>query len=219
MVLRIAREIERYIIELGAEGRLIRLQLEELMVDVREDRRAVLADYLPDFADLTVDEVAATLASLHREELLSLARVAELLGYAEDVDALELHVSPRGYRMLRKIPRLPRAVIANLVGAVRPAGGHHERRRPTSWPPSKEWARAGRTTSRRASFASGSSTCWSGTASRREVIDSWMLRLTSTADDGIECIESVAIVRVFQEGDKVVYPLHGAGASRRSRSA
>ncbi len=115
MVLRIAREIERYIIELGTEGRLIRLQLEELMVEVREDRRAVLADYLPDFSDLTVDEVSATLVSLHREELLSLARVAELLGYAEDVDALELHVSPRGYRMLRKIPRLPRGVIANLV--------------------------------------------------------------------------------------------------------
>lgn len=115
MVLRIAREIERYIIELGTEGRLIRLQLEELMVEVREDRRAVLADYLPDFSDLTVDEISATLASLHREELLSLARAAELLGYAEDVDALELHVSPRGYRMLRKIPRLPRGVIANLV--------------------------------------------------------------------------------------------------------
>jgi diadenylate cyclase len=115
MVLRISKELERYIIELGSEGRLIRLQLEELMVDVRDDRLAVLADYLPDFADLTVEEVAAGLGALHNEELLSLARVAELIGYDEDVDALELHVSPRGYRMLRKIPRLPRGVIDNLV--------------------------------------------------------------------------------------------------------
>ena len=48
MVLVIAQEIERYIIELGTEGRLVQLQLEELMVNVREDRSAVLADYLPD---------------------------------------------------------------------------------------------------------------------------------------------------------------------------
>jgi diadenylate cyclase len=116
MVLRIAREIERYIIELGAEGRLIRMQLEELMVDVREDQRSVLLDYLPDFADQTPDQVTTSLAQLHQEDLLSLGRVGELLGYAPDVDALELHVSARGYRMLGKIPRLPKGVIANLVG-------------------------------------------------------------------------------------------------------
>jgi diadenylate cyclase len=116
MVLKIAREIERYIIELGTEGRLVRMQLEELMVDVREDRRAVLMDYLPDFADLTADEVSAALGSLHSEELLTLGRIGELLGYDQDVDALELHVSPRGFRMLRKIPRLPKGVITNLVG-------------------------------------------------------------------------------------------------------
>ncbi|MHB1343988.1 MAG: DNA integrity scanning diadenylate cyclase DisA [Thermoleophilia bacterium] len=116
MVLRIAREIERYIIELGAEGRLIRMQLEELLVDVRDDQRSVLLDYLPDFADHSVEEVARTTSLLHSDELLSLARVGQLLGYAADIDALELHVSARGYRMLGKIPRLPKGVIANLVG-------------------------------------------------------------------------------------------------------
>lgn len=115
MVLRIGREIERYIIELGTEGRLIELQLEELMVDVREDRRAVLMDYVPDTVGLYVDEVAAALSSLHSEELLSLPRIGEIMGYDEEIDVLEQHVSPRGFRMLRKIPRLPKAVIANLV--------------------------------------------------------------------------------------------------------
>lgn len=116
MVLRIAREIERYIIELGAEGRLIRMQLEELMVDVRDDQRSVLLDYLPDFADHSVEEVFRSMSLLLSDELLSLARVGQLLGYAADVDALELHVSARGYRMLGKVPRLPKEVIANLVG-------------------------------------------------------------------------------------------------------
>jgi diadenylate cyclase len=115
MVLRIGREIERYIIELGAEGRLIRMQLEELMVDVREDQRSVLLDYLPDFSDDSPEEVTKRLGMLHSEDLLTLGRVGELLGYAPDVDALELHVSARGYRMLGKIPRLPKGVINNLV--------------------------------------------------------------------------------------------------------
>jgi diadenylate cyclase len=115
MVLRIAREIERYIIELGAEGRLIQMQLEELMVDVREDQRSVLLDYLPDFSDDSPEEVTKRLGALHSEELLSLGRVGQLLGYGPDVDALELHVSARGYRMLGKIPRLPKGVINNLV--------------------------------------------------------------------------------------------------------
>jgi diadenylate cyclase len=115
MVLRIAREIERYIIELGTEGRLIELQLEELMVGVAEDRRAVLMDYVPDSVGLYVDEVAAALSSLHSEELLSLHRIAEIMGFDEDLEILETHASPRGFRMLRKIPRLPKAVIASLV--------------------------------------------------------------------------------------------------------
>lgn len=115
MVLRIASEIERYIIELGTEGRLIELQLDELMVEVREDRRAVLMDYVPDSVGLYVDEVAAALGSLHSEELLALPRIAEIMGYDGDVELLEQHVSPRGFRMLRKIPRLPKSVIANLV--------------------------------------------------------------------------------------------------------
>ena len=86
------------------------------MVDVRDDQLSVLLDYLPDFADHSVEEVARTTSLLHSDELLSLARVGQLLGYAADIDALELHVSARGYRMLGKIPRLPKGVIENLVG-------------------------------------------------------------------------------------------------------
>ncbi|GAB4250386.1 MAG: DNA integrity scanning diadenylate cyclase DisA [Thermoleophilia bacterium] len=114
MVLRIAREIERYIIELGTQGRLIELQLEELMADVRDDRRAVLMDYMPDEAALFVDEAAAQLANLSDEDLLSIDPIASVLGF-NDVDPFEHHLSPRGYRMLRKIPRMPKGVIANLV--------------------------------------------------------------------------------------------------------
>ncbi|HZQ83261.1 MAG TPA: DNA integrity scanning diadenylate cyclase DisA, partial [Acidimicrobiales bacterium] len=48
MVRRIAEEIDGYIVELGADGRLVLLQLEELMGGVEDDRRLVLKDYIDD---------------------------------------------------------------------------------------------------------------------------------------------------------------------------
>jgi diadenylate cyclase len=116
MVLVIVQEIERYIIELGNEGRLVQLQLEELMVDVREDRRAVLADYLPDATPSRLEAARAALGALPSDDLLSLGRIAEMLGYPANVNALEKHVHPRGYRMLRKIPRLGDGAIDAVVG-------------------------------------------------------------------------------------------------------
>jgi diadenylate cyclase len=116
MVLVIVQEIERYIIELGNEGRLVKLQLEELMVDVREDRAAVLADYLPDPTPARLEEAREALGALPSEELLSLARLGEILGFGRNVKAMEKHMSPRGYRMLRKIPRLSDPVIETLAG-------------------------------------------------------------------------------------------------------
>ncbi len=47
MLLTLSHLIERYMIELGTEGRLVELQMEELLRNVREDRLAVLGDYLP----------------------------------------------------------------------------------------------------------------------------------------------------------------------------
>lgn len=115
MVLRVAGEIERYIIELGTEGRLIKMQLDELMVDVREDREALLMDYLPNFSRQAVVETWRRLAALDAEELVSPMRIAEVLGYDPGVNPAEVHLSPRGFRMLRKIPRLPAGVVQNVV--------------------------------------------------------------------------------------------------------
>jgi diadenylate cyclase len=115
MVLVIAQEIERYIIELGTEGRLVELQLEELMVDVREEREAVLADYLPTLNAETLPKARMAFGSLESEELLSLTKLAELLGFPDEMNSLEKHVRPRGYCMLRRIPRLSRRQVESIV--------------------------------------------------------------------------------------------------------
>ncbi len=115
MVLVIAQELERYIIELGVEGRMVKLQLEELMVDVREDRAAVLADYLPDPTPERLRQAREILGALPSEELLSLAHLGDVLGFGRNIKALELHMTPRGFRVLRKIPRLSDPVIETLA--------------------------------------------------------------------------------------------------------
>src|SRR5687767_7869124 len=51
MVTRMAVEIERYIVELGTEGRLIEMQLEETMVGVAADKQALVRDFIVDSSD------------------------------------------------------------------------------------------------------------------------------------------------------------------------
>src|ERR1700745_3950729 len=51
LVTRMAVEIERYIVELGTEGRLIEMQLDETMVGVSADKAALVHDYLAQDTD------------------------------------------------------------------------------------------------------------------------------------------------------------------------
>jgi diadenylate cyclase len=110
-----AAEVERYIIELGTEGRLIETQLEETVVGVTADRAALVRDYATDDSDRNVDATLAALARLSHPDLLDFGRLAELLGYDRKVNALDYPVNPRGYRILGRIPRLPRLVAERVI--------------------------------------------------------------------------------------------------------
>lgn len=118
MVRRIADEIAGYVVELGTDGRLLALQLEELMAGVEADRTLVIRDYLPGDAGRRVrqaDDSCEALDALTATELIDLVAVAKALGYPGAPDALDAAVSPRGYRLLAKVPRLPVPVIDRLV--------------------------------------------------------------------------------------------------------
>jgi len=115
MMQRIAEEIRIYLAELGVEGRLIELQLEELMTGVERDKRNVIRDYLAEERGKTVEAVERSLARLSDEELLQLTNVAQALGYSGAHDELDRTLSPRGFRILERIPRLPSSVVEKLV--------------------------------------------------------------------------------------------------------
>src|SRR5437016_1668464 len=115
LVTRMAVEIERYIVELGTEGRLIEMQLDETMVGVAGDRTALLHDYMAEDADEAFALVTDQLARLPHADLLDFGPLAELLGYDRKLNTLDYPVSPRGYRILGRIPRLPKLVVQEIV--------------------------------------------------------------------------------------------------------
>jgi len=116
MVRRIADEIEGYVVELGTDGRLLSLQLEELMAGVETERELTVRDYLPASAKVASPvEVLTDLAAMSPTDLLDLTVLARALGFGAGADSLDRQISPRGYRMLAKIPRLPRLIVDRLV--------------------------------------------------------------------------------------------------------
>jgi diadenylate cyclase len=115
MVRRIAEEIEGYIVELGSDGRLVRLQLEELMGGVEDDRRLVIKDYFQQARAWHLDHAMEALAEMTTEDLLDLKVVSGVLHLPTE-EGLDAGMQPRGHRLLAKIPRLPDAVIERVVG-------------------------------------------------------------------------------------------------------
>jgi len=114
---RMASDIERDCVELGSEGRLIRMQLEELVGDIPPEKAAVVYDYVAS-TDAPVRETLERLGELSYQELLEFESIAGLLGFDRSVNPLDHSVAPRGYRVLRHIPRIPDAVIKRVVSGL-----------------------------------------------------------------------------------------------------
>ncbi len=115
MVSRIAREIDDYVNELGTDGRLLSLQLEELVTGVEAERSLVVRDYQSGGRRTKpATEVLAELEALSPADLVDIACVSRALGLGQG-EHLDGAVTPRGHRLLAKVPRLPPAVVDRLV--------------------------------------------------------------------------------------------------------
>jgi diadenylate cyclase len=118
MISRMAERITRDCVELGSEGRLIRLQLEELVGDVAGERDAIVRDYHVLGAGDEATAALSELADLSYQDLLEFGRLAEVLGYERGVNPLDQSVAPRGYRILSHIPRLPEPLVRRVVAGL-----------------------------------------------------------------------------------------------------
>jgi diadenylate cyclase len=120
MVNRLGQEVSDFVVELGSEGRLIQLQLEELLAGLDRERLLLLRDYLPGLA-VNKEAGATVLARLSSRDLLDLQTVARTVGLVDastpshSTSPLQLHLNPKGYRLLARVPRLGDGVIEHVV--------------------------------------------------------------------------------------------------------
>jgi len=110
MVRRIADEIDNNLVELGTDGRLVNLQLEEILIGFEDERRLLMMDYLP-AADQSppqsvVDEGLEALSYLDDDALFDDELLAKTLKLLEGSDSVEATCQPRGYRLLAKLPQI-----------------------------------------------------------------------------------------------------------------
>ena len=120
LVTRMAVEIERYIVELGSEGRLIEMQLEETMVGVAGDKAALLHDYLAEPAE---DAFAVALDAIARLAAPGPARLrAPGRAARPRPQGQHARLSPSRHAATGssgRIPRLPKLVVQNIVREFR----------------------------------------------------------------------------------------------------
>jgi diadenylate cyclase len=110
---RIALEISNHVRELGREGRLIEMQLEQAYHNVPEQYDALLRDYAAEGLDH--EEIRERLGELSNEELSESDEISQVLGYDPVGETEEVFVKPRGYRQLVRVPRLPGRVAEKLI--------------------------------------------------------------------------------------------------------
>jgi diadenylate cyclase len=115
MMTRMGEEIERNCIELGEEGRLIRMQLDELMEDVPREKSAIVFDYEASGELREAGTALDRLSGLPSQRLLDPEELIALLGHG-GANPLDTTVSPRGYRVLSQLPRIPEGVVRHVVG-------------------------------------------------------------------------------------------------------
>lgn len=115
MVMKIVDEVQKSIYELGAEGRLLEMQLEELVGGLEKEELLIIKDYIAPGKKRTSEKVLKEIESLSHEDLMKSQVIARILGYDDFDNYDEVAVYTRGYRVLNKIPRMPATIVDNLV--------------------------------------------------------------------------------------------------------
>lgn len=115
MVSKISDEIKRFIYELGEDGLLIKMQLEELMGGVKQEELLVIKDYIAPGKKRVPEKVIDSIYEESKNDFLDASKIAKFLGYEIFDNYEEVAVYPKGYRILNKIPRMPNNIVVNLV--------------------------------------------------------------------------------------------------------
>ena len=116
MVMKVVEEVQIAIYELGEEGRLLQMQLEELVGDLEQEELLIIKDYITaKNRRKTAEKALQEIRNLEHEDLIVIDKIAKILGYEDFDNYEEVGVYTRGYRILNKVPRMPANIVENLV--------------------------------------------------------------------------------------------------------
>ena len=115
MVLKVVDEVKRAIYELGEQGRLFQMQLDELFGNLEVEESFIIKDYIISTKKKGVQNALDGIRKLEHEDLMKPQVIAKFLGYEDFDNYEEVSVYPRGFRILNKIPRMPNNIVDNLV--------------------------------------------------------------------------------------------------------
>ena len=115
MVMTVADEVRKAIYELGEEGRLLQMQLDELIGDLELEELLIVKDYMVPNKNKTPEKILEEIESITHDELVKPQIIAKMLGYEDFDNYDEVGVFTKGYRVLNKIPRVPANIVENLV--------------------------------------------------------------------------------------------------------
>lgn len=99
---------------LELSGRLIEMQLEEIIGNLENEELLIIKDYMV-LEKKKESDILDEIISLEQEELLDSGKIAKILGYENFDNYDEVGVYTKGYRVLNKIPRMPNNIVENLV--------------------------------------------------------------------------------------------------------
>ena len=115
-IMRMETDVKRSIIELGDEGRIVNMQLEELMANVEDEEKLIIQDYNIN-KEISTQSILDEIRKIDKKNLIVSEKIVKLLGYEVSSDILDTNVSPKGYRILSKVPKMPSSIIEKTVEA------------------------------------------------------------------------------------------------------
>lgn len=113
LVMKMVDEVRRMVYELGEEGRLVEMQLEELVGDLEKEENLIIKDYVT--KKKKAEKVLKEIIDLEVQNLLNPTTIAKILGYENFENFDEVGVYTNGYRILSKVPKMPSNIVDNLI--------------------------------------------------------------------------------------------------------
>lgn len=110
-----AKEVNKYISELGTDGRLLKMQIEELMDNVEEDYIKIIKDYVSADIKTEPSKLRDKILNIESDEIVELETISKVLGYGSQENLIEFNVQPKGYRIISEVIRLQPGVITNII--------------------------------------------------------------------------------------------------------